>query len=260
MRFRPCIDIHDGLVKQLVGGSLSENGKDLPVQNFVSEKDAAWYAALYRKEGLRGGHIALLNAAGTEAYEKDRLQAKKALAAFPEGLQLGGGVTAENAAEYLDMGASHVIVTSYIFTDGEPNLSRLTSLKREAGREHVVIDLSCRKKDGHYFVVTKRWQEFTKEQVSRALFDGLAPYCDEFLVHGVDVEGKKGGLDEELVTLLASFPYTITYAGGIASLADIERLKRAGKGRLDFTVGSALSLFGGSLSFEEVCHEYNHAG
>ena len=187
MRFRPCIDIHNGKVKQIVGGSLKDEG-NMADENFVSMQDAAFYAELYKKEGFRGGHIILLNARDSEYYEATKKQAMGALQAYPGGLQVGGGITDENAEEFLTAGASHVIVTSYVFCDGKIQMDRLKKLRNAVGKEHLVLDLSCRKKDGKYYIVTDRWQRFTEQMITEDLLEQLAGYCDEFLVHAVDVE------------------------------------------------------------------------
>ncbi|MEE1314219.1 MAG: phosphoribosylformimino-5-aminoimidazole carboxamide ribotide isomerase [Faecalimonas sp.] len=252
MKFRPCIDIHNGKVKQIVGGSLSDVG-DAAVTNFESEQDAGFYARKYREDGLVGGHIILLNAKSSEYYEATRQQALLALEMYPQGLQIGGGITAENAAEYIEAGASHVIVTSYVFQNGEINFENLESLCEAVGKERIVLDLSCRKRDGEYYIVTDRWQNFTKVKVSVETLGMLAAYCDEFLVHGVDVEGKASGVELELVKLLAKVEgIPITYAGGIGGEADLEAFAKACDERLDFTVGSALDLFGGSLPYDKL--------
>ena len=250
MKFRPCIDIHNGKVKQIVGGSLKDTG-DQAKENFVSGQDAAFYAELYKKAGLKGGHVILLNAADSPYYEATRKQALEALKAYPNGLQIGGGVRPENAAEYLNAGASHVIVTSYVFRDGKLSWENLAKMEQETGREHLVLDLSCRKKDDQYFIVTDRWQKFTDVPVTLEVMEELGSHCDEFLVHAVDVEGKANGIETELADLLSEYQKCpITYAGGVGSMKDIELLKVHGKGRLDVTVGSALDLFGGSIPFE----------
>ncbi|MDO4647504.1 MAG: phosphoribosylformimino-5-aminoimidazole carboxamide ribotide isomerase [Eubacteriales bacterium] len=252
MRFRPCIDIHNGKVKQIVGGSLKDEG-DLARENFVSEYDAAFYANLYKKAGVSGGHVILLNSADSPYYEATREQAFLALKTFPKGLQLGGGVNPENASDYLDAGASHVIVTSYVFKNGSISWENLDRMVEAAGKEHLVLDLSCRKRDGEYYIVTDRWQKFTEEKVTRELLSTLAGYCDEFLVHAVDVEGKASGVEKELAALLAeSREVPITYAGGVGSMADLEDLRTAGKGILDVTIGSALDIFGGTLEFDRI--------
>ena len=250
MEFRPCIDIHNGKVKQIVGGSLKDEG-NMADENFVSGQDAVFYANLYKKEGFRGGHIILLNARDSEYYEATKKQAVSALQAYPGGLQVGGGITAENAEEFLAAGASHVIVTSYVFCDGQIQMDRLKKLRDTVGKEHLVLDLSCRKKDGKYYIVTDRWQKFTEEIVTLELMEKLGSYCDEFLVHAVDVEGKAHGVETELAELLGQYKaHPVTYAGGVGSMADIEELRKAGQGRLDVTVGSALDIFGGSIPFE----------
>ncbi len=252
MKFRPCIDIHNGKVKQIVGGSLTDL-KDQAEENFVSEQDAAFYAQLYRKEGLQGGHVILLNGKDSPYYEATRQQALQALQAYPKGLQIGGGVNPENAQEYLEAGASHVIVTSYVFKDGEISWEKLEKMEQAAGREHLVLDLSCRKKEDKYFVVTDRWQKFTDVPVTLELMKKLGDHCDEFLVHAVDVEGKANGVETELAELLSEYTdHPVTYAGGVGSMKDIQDLRIYGKDRLDVTVGSALDLFGGSILFSEL--------
>ncbi len=252
MRFRPCIDIHNGKVKQIVGGSLKDEGSQADT-NFTSELDAAWYARRYQQDGLKGGHIILLNPAGSEYYEATKSQAMQALQAYPGGMQIGGGITAENAQEYLDAGASHVIVTSYVFKDGVFHEERLKKLVDAVGKEHVVLDLSCRKKDGQFYVVTDRWQKFTEMVLSHEVLDQLSGYCDEFLIHGVDVEGKGAGMEKELVQMLGSWQgVPITYAGGIGSLKDLETFRKESGGTVDFTIGSALDLFGGKIPYEEI--------
>ena len=252
MKFRPCIDIHNGKVKQIVGGSLKDQG-DYAITNFASEYEADFYAEKYKADGIRGGHIILLNAKTSEYYEATKKQAFKALKTYPGGLQIGGGITAESAAEYIEAGASHVIVTSYVFQDGEINWENLEKLREAVGKEHVVIDLSCRKKDGDYYVVTNRWQTFTNTIVNEDTLNQMKEYCDEILVHGVDVEGKSSGVELELVKVLADWnKLPITYAGGIGSMEDLEVFRTASEGKLDFTIGSALDLFGGSISYEIV--------
>ncbi len=251
MRFRPCIDIHNGKVKQIVGSSLRDEGNAAD-SNFISDRDAGWYASLYRRDHLTGGHIILLNPAGSEYYTADLQQAQKALTAWPQGMMIGGGVTAENAPVFLSMGASHVIVTSYVFRGGRVDFERLQALTAAAGKEHLVLDLSCRKRDGAYYIVTDRWQKFTDMTVCPQTLDLLADYCSEFLIHAVDVEGKSQGIESELAKMLGSWgKIPITYAGGVASWEDVDLLRRYGGGRLDVTIGSALDLFGGTLSYEK---------
>lgn len=252
MKFRPCIDIHNGKVKQLVGGSLKDEGNQAE-ENFVSEKDGAYFANLYKSDGLKGGHIIILNGGGSEFFAESKKQALKALEAYPGGMQIGGGVTALNAEDYIRAGASHVIVTSFVFKDGKVNYENLKALVEAVGKKHIVLDLSCRKKDGDYYIVTDRWQKFTDVKVNRSTLEELGRYCDEFLVHGVDVEGKSGGMEEDLVKLLAdNADIPVTYAGGIASMEQIEHFKEISHGQLDYTIGSALDLFGGNLKYDHI--------
>jgi len=252
LKFRPCIDIHNGKVKQIVGGSLSDEGSQAK-ENFVSEQNAAFYARLYKEKGLKGGHIILLNPIGTDFYMADKEQAICALKEFPYGMQVGGGITAENATEFIKLGASHVIVTSYVFKDGKIYFKNIEKLVDEIGKEHLVLDLSCRKKDGDYYIVTDRWQKFTDTKVTKEVLKELAGYCDEFIVHAVDVEGKAHGIEEPLAELLGSYEgIPITYAGGVGNLNDLVILQKFGQNRLDVTVGSSLDLFGGSLEFKKI--------
>lgn len=256
MEFRPCIDIHNGKVKQIVGSSLRDLGNEAR-ENFVAEQDAAFFAKLYKRQNIRGGHIILLNAKDSEYYEATRRQAFMALAAYPKGLQVGGGITAENAAEFLDAGASAVIVTSYVFRDGRIDYENLRKLFAVTGREHLVLDLSCRFRsdcaDSGYYIVTDRWQKFTEEKVTEELLEELSTYCSEFLIHAVDVEGKSQGIEKPLVSLLGAWgKIPITYAGGIHSFEDLKAIALLGKGRLNATIGSALDLFGGSMPYEQV--------
>lgn len=255
MRFRPCIDIHNGKVKQIVGGSLLDKG-DYAKDNFVSEKDGDYYAALYRDAGLSGGHIILLNPAGSTYYEEDVRQASLALAAYPGGLQIGGGMHDENASFFLDKGASHIIVTSFVFKDGSINYDNLHKIVKAIGKEHLVLDLSCRKKGGDYYIVTDRWQKFTDVKLTEAVLDQLSRYCDEFLIHAVDVEGKSGGIETDIAALLGNWEgIPVTYAGGVGSMDDLRLLKKLGKSKVDVTIGSALDLFGGPLRFADVLEE-----
>lgn len=258
MKFRPCIDIHNGKVKQIVGGSLLDKG-DYAQDNFVSEKDGDFYAKLYKDAGLEGGHIILLNPAGSQYYEEDVRQACLALSAYPGGLQIGGGMTAENAAFFLEQGASHIIVTSYVFKDGKINYENLEKIVAVTGKEHLVLDLSCRKKGEDYYIVTDRWQKFTDVKLTEDVLSELADYCDEFLIHAVDVEGKAGGIEEDIAALLGNWDgISVTYAGGVSSFEDLRKLKELGRNKVDVTIGSALDLFGGKMSFEEVLWEIKH--
>lgn len=251
MDFRPCIDIHDGKVRQIVGGSLKDSvGAKV---NFETDKDGVFYANLYKDNGLKGGHIILLNSVGTEMYEADKKLALGALNAYRGGLQIGGGISADNAKEFIEAGASHVIVTSYVFKDGRVNYENLDLLEKAVGKEHIVLDLSCRKKDGKYYIVTDRWQKFTDVILNTDTLNELLNYCDEFLIHAVDVEGKCNGIEEEVAILLGNWgKCTITYAGGVSSYEDIEKLKKLSNNKLNVTIGSALDLFGGLLEFKKV--------
>ena len=236
--FRPCIDLHDGKVKQIVGGTLSDDPATLRT-NFVSERPAAWYAELYRRDGLKGGHVIMLGD-GNEAA------ARAALAAYPGGMQIGGGITIDNGRSFLDAGASHVIVTSWVFQGGRVDWDRLRRLSESIGKERLVLDLSCRRRSENYFVVTDRWQNFTDLSISPATLEKLALSCGEFLIHAADVEGLCQGVDLELVDKLGRWsPLPTTYAGGARSLADLEAVAKTGQGRIDLTIGSALDIFGG---------------
>ncbi len=252
MKFRPCIDIHNGKVKQIVGGSLTDTNNKAE-ENYVSIKDAEFYAKMYKSDNVSGGHIILLNPPDSPYYDATREQALLALEAYRGGLQIGGGINSENAKYYLEVGASHVIVTSYVFKDGLINQDNLTRLYRVTGKDHLVLDLSCRKKDGKYYIVTDRWQNFTNVELNEKTFYDLSKYCDEFLIHAVDVEGKACGIEEELVELVGKLDgMNMTYAGGVCSMKDIEKIEKLGNNKLDFTIGSALDLFGGSIPYSEM--------
>jgi len=251
MKFRPCIDIHNGHVVQIVGSSLKDEGNEAKA-NFVSEKSGADYARLYKDNNLPGGHVILLNNAASEYYGDTRREAFSALSAYKGGLQIGGGINADNANEYIKAGASHVIVTSYVFSDGKICYNNLEKLVEAVGRDHIVLDVSCRIKDGRYYVVTDRWQVFSEEEFNESLLVKLSEYCDEFLVHAVDVEGKKSGINEHIAAILKKSPIPVTYAGGISSYEDIARIGEIGEGKIDFTIGTALDIFGGTLLMSEV--------
>ncbi len=255
MESSPFIDFHIGKVKQIVGSSLRDEG-DFAETNYTARQDAAYFARLYRDKGLKGGHIILLNKEGSAYFEATREQALAALSAYPQGLQAGGGIRAENAAQYLDAGASHVIVTSYVFAGGQIRYDNLERLCREVGRERLVLDLSCRKKDGQYYIVTDRWQCYTDVVLDERSLDFFADFSSEFLLHAVDVEGKANGFETDLVQLRGGFErIPVTYAGGVHNYDDLRILKPEGRGRVDVTIGSALELFGGSMKLERILEE-----
>lgn len=246
MRFRPCIDLHEGRVKQIVGSTFSDNDTRGIITNFETQQSPAYFAQLYKKDSLGGGHVIMLGP-GNEAA------AKEALAVYPGGFHVGGGITPENAQDFLTAGASHVIVTSYVFKNGTIYWENLSRLVEKVGTPRLVIDLSCKKKDDQYYIVTDRWQNFTTVALTRETLQHLATCCDEFLVHAADIEGRQEGIDVALVTLLADCsPIPVTYAGGIHSLEDLDTIYENGHGRIDATVGSALDIFGGTLRYEEV--------
>lgn len=240
MKFRPCIDLHNGRVKQIVGGSLRDGDPGALQTNFDSDRPAAFFADRYRRDGLPGGHVIQLGPDNAKA-------ARAALRAYPEGLQVGGGITADNAAAWLDEGASHVIVTSFVFRDGQIDRDRLGRLVQAVGKERLVLDLSCRRRGDRFYVVTDRWQRFTDVPLTPETLDDLALHAAEFLVHAADVEGRCSGIEEPVVKILGAWSgLPVTYAGGIRSMDDVERIGELGEGSVDFTVGSALDLFGGS--------------
>ena len=251
MKFRPCIDIHNGHVVQIVGSSLRDEN-DSAQNNFVSEKDSAYYANLYKEHGLSGGHIIILNGKDSEYYEATKAEAVKALQTYNGGMQIGGGITDKNAEEYILAGASHIIVTSYVFSDGEICYNNLNRLNSAVGREHICLDVSCRMRNGKYYVVTDRWQKFTDVVLDENLIVSLSEYCDELLVHAVDVEGRKAGINATIAGILEKSPIPVTYAGGISSLDDIAKIRSIGNNKIDFTIGTALNIFGGDLDLMEV--------
>jgi phosphoribosylformimino-5-aminoimidazole carboxamide ribotide isomerase len=255
MKFRPCIDLHNGVVKQIVGSTLSDQDNQGPVTNFTSEKPPEWYALKYKQDNLIGGHVIQLGKGNESA-------AKAALGAWPGGMQIGGGINIDNAAIWLDRGASAIIVTSWVFHGGIINMDRIEKLVNIIGKKHLVLDLSCRKKDNAYMIVTDRWQTFTREAVTHELLDRLSAYCSEYLIHAVDVEGKCSGIEIELLKMLGSWgKIPVTYAGGIHSKEDINIIKDLGNGLIDFTVGSALDIFGGKgLAYHDLARLYGGEG
>ncbi|MFV1873125.1 MAG: phosphoribosylformimino-5-aminoimidazole carboxamide ribotide isomerase [Oleiphilus sp.] len=246
--FRPCIDLHEGKVKQIVGGSLNDQGAKT---NFVSHYDAGHYAALYRQHDLQGGHVIALGPGNKEA-------ALQALAAWPQGLQFGGGVNDKNAEQFLEAGASHLILTSYLFENGELSSDRIERMKGIAGKDRLVFDLSCRRTASGWNIATDRWQTVTQTQITQATLIELANHCDEFLIHAADVEGLQAGIDKDLVLLLGeTSPIPMTYAGGARSLEDLKQVQSLSKGSVDLTIGSALDIFGGQGVTLEQCIAWN---
>ena len=253
-KFRPCIDLHEGKVKQIVGESLRDQGPG-PIENFVASEPPAWFAECFRNDELTGGHVIMLGP-GNEAA------AREALGAWPGGMQLGGGIDVRNAAEWIDAGASHIIVTSWLFdNEGVFQVDRLKELAAEVGIERVVLDLSARRVEEGWRVAMNRWQTPTDLLVTAEVLDRIAPYCAEFLIHAADVEGKCEGVDVELVSLLGSWNGSpVTYAGGVGGLNDLRIVEEASGGRVDVTVGSSLDLFGGQgIAYQEMV-EWNEGG
>lgn len=254
-KFRPCIDLHDGKVKQIVGSSLNDSGVGLKT-NFETDRSPAWFAELYKKDNIKGGHVIMLGKGNVDA-------AKAALSAYPGGLQVGGGITADNAKEYIDAGASHVIVTSWIFPEGKFDINRLERLVEVVGKEHLVLDLSCKRTSApgevpHWNIAINRWQTLIDVEITEETLTKLARYCDEFLVHAADVEGKQQGMDDDLIRFLAAHsPIPATYAGGAKTLEDLKHVKDISGGKVDLTIGSALDLFGGKGVKYDDCVKFN---
>ena len=247
--FRPCIDLHDGKVKQIVGSTL---GTSEFKTNFISNKDAAWYANLFKKDGLAGGHIIMLG-------QGNETEALKALEAYKGGLQIGGGITNINARRYIELGASHVIITSWLFVNGRISFERLNKIHDLVGKQRLVVDLSCRKKENDYYVVTDKWRSFTDTKISEKIICELEEYCDELLIHAADVEGKQTGMDLSLINNLSQWGnIPITYAGGARSIEDLKLTEEAGKGRIHLTIGSALDIFGGTGVLYKDVVEFNN--
>ena len=249
-KFRPCIDIHDGKVKQIVGSSLADSGKGL-LTNFESDQSPAWFASLYKKDDLKGGHVIMLG-------QGNEIAAKEALAAYPGGMQIGGGISLKNAKEFLDAGASHVIVTSCVFENGELHFDRIIELSKKIGKDRLVLDLSCKKNECGWNVATNRWQTMTSTAITAETLSTLAKHCDEFLIHAADVEGKQQGMDKELISFLGKHsPIPVTYAGGAQHIDDLELCNQLSNGKVDLTIGSALDIFGGKGIKYFDCIQYN---
>ncbi|KAJ3055878.1 Enzyme that catalyzes the fourth step in the histidine pathway [Rhizophlyctis rosea] len=239
-KFRPCIDLHDGQVKQIVGASLSDSAPSTLKTNFVASQPPAYYSHLYRDNNLTGAHVIKLGANNDAA-------AREALAAWPNGLQVGGGITADNAQEWLDAGAEKVILTSWLFPNAKFDKERLLSLVERVGKGKIVIDVSCKRHGDKWIVAMNKWQTPTDMEVNEESISMLSEYCSEFLVHAADVEGLCQGIDEELVTNLGKWCHIpCTYAGGGKDISDLALAEKLSGGKVDLTYGSALDIFGGS--------------
>jgi phosphoribosylformimino-5-aminoimidazole carboxamide ribotide isomerase len=246
MRFRPCIDLREGRVVQIIGSSLVDKNSETLKTNFETDRSPEEFAKMYKEDNLTGGHVISLGSGNEEA-------ALSALQTFPGGFHIGGGITPQNAITYLDAGASHVIVTSYVFSNGRIDMEKLKLLQETVGKNRLVLDLSCRKKGPDFWIVTDRWQKFTNEIINPEILSQLADHCDEFLVHGVDVEGKMEGIQTELIGILGKYsPLPVTYAGGVKALSDLNLVKEVGSNRVDLTIGSALDIFGGTVPYRSV--------
>ena len=246
MRFRPCIDLREGRVVQIIGSSLIDKNSETLKTNFETDRSPGDFAKMYKEDNLPGGHVISLGPGNEEA-------AISALQAFPGGFHIGGGITPQNAITYLDAGASHVIVTSYVFSNSRIDMEKLKLLQGAVGKNRLVLDLSCRKKGPDFWIVTDRWQKFTDEIISPEILKQLADHCDEFLIHGVDVEGKMEGIQAELIEILGKYsPIPVTYAGGVKALSDLDLVKEVGRNRVDLTIGSALDIFGGTVPYRSV--------
>ena len=254
--FRPCIDLHQGKVKQIIGATLSDlksqsEKKELK-ENFVSQYQSDYYANLYKKDNLKGGHVIMLGS-------NNEHQAKLALKTYPYGLQIGGGITDQNALYWLDQKASHIIITSYIFYDGQCDWNRLKKIARLVSRDKLILDLSCSWIEDEYYIMWDRWQKKTSTKITKSVLEQFAEYCDEFLIHSIDVEGKQQGIDSRLIDTLANHsPIDCVYAGGISTIKDIEYIENLSTNHLYYTIGSGLDIFGGKqLNYEAVKARYN---
>ncbi|KAI4702849.1 Histidine biosynthesis bifunctional protein hisB [Alternaria sp. Ai002NY15] len=252
-RFRPCIDLHAGSVKQIVGGTLNTTTPDVLKTNWTSEHPSAFYADLYKQHDLTGAHVIMLGPGNDQA-------AQEALEAWKGGMQVGGGITEKNAAEWIERGADKVIITSYLFPSSTFSMDRLRAVLHalDNDKTKLVIDLSCRRKDDKWFVATNKWQTITDFELNQESISLLEPHCSEFLIHAADVEGLQRGIDHELVAKLAEWcSIPVTYAGGGRSIEDLELVKELSKGKVDLTIGSALDIFGGSgVKFQD-CVKWN---
>ncbi|TIB81123.1 Phosphoribosylformimino-5-aminoimidazole carboxamide ribotide isomerase [Wallemia mellicola] len=244
--FRPCIDLHNGVVKQIVGGTLSNNPDELKT-NFVADKTPAEFAKLYKQNGLIGGHVIKLGAGNDDA-------AKSAVSAWRDGLHVGGGITDQNAAEWIEAGAEKVIVTSYLFPEAKFSLERLKSVSEAVGKDRLVVDVSCRRRDDKWIVAMNKWQTLTDMEVTKDTLSMLSEYCSEFLIHAADVEGLCKGIDEDLVKKLGEWVnIPTTYAGGAKHADDLSLVNELSKGKVDLTYGSALDVFGGTqVKFDDL--------
>ncbi|KAI0268189.1 Phosphoribosylformimino-5-aminoimidazole carboxamide ribotide isomerase [Gloeopeniophorella convolvens] len=251
--FRPCIDLHDGHVKQIVGGTLSDSDPGSLKTNFVAKETPGDFARLYKLHGLEGGHLIKLGPGNDEA-------AKDALRAWPAGLQVGGGITDRNAQTWLEHGASKVIVTSYLFPEKKFSLERLQTISSLVGKEHLVVDVSCRRRGDKWMVAMNKWQDITDTEICQETLDVMSGYCSEFLIHAADVEGLCQGIDEDLISLLGKWvKIPTTYAGGAKDVSDLSTIQRLSDGKVDLTYGSSLDIFGGSLVKFQDLIEWNKA-
>lgn len=251
-KFRPCIDLHQGKVKQVVGGTFDSEG-DVEV-NHTSEHPPSYFATLYKKDQLKGGHVIQLGPGNAEA-------AKEALQAWPGHLQIGGGINSDNAEQWINHGASHVIVTSYLFDEQyQFQEKKLHQLLEKIDTCQLVIDLSCRSDGkGSWYVAMDRWRQQTDLLLTPETLEKLAPHCHEYLIHAADVEGKCQGIDQELATFLGNYsPIPVVYAGGAQSIDDLQLIDHITDGKVDITIGSALDIFGGTQIKYEDCVAFNH--
>lgn len=255
-KFVGCIDLHDGQVKQIVGGTLKDNDDSLET-NFVSKYPPSYYAQLYLKNRIEGCHVIKLGPNNDAA-------AMEALNAAPGFLQVGGGINDENCLQWLEK-ASKIIVTSWLFTkEGTFLMDRLQLLSNKCGPDRIVVDLSCRRTpDSKWVVAMNKWQTLTTLELNKETFTELSKYTDEFLIHAADVEGLCKGIETDLVTKLYEWTkdinkeVKIVYAGGAKSISDLELVDKLSNGTVDLTYGSSLDIFGGKLVRFQDCCEWN---